>query len=468
MLVKRSSSHNLFRWLFAKPARMIVTSFLFVDLIGTILLTLPIATLSGQSIGVFKALFTTVSATCVTGLVVQDTATTFSPFGKIVIIMLIQIGGLSLITITSVFLNFARRRVGLRAKLLAQESSGSFSFMELPALLKSIFLTTFLFEFTGFVLLASQFVPLYGWIQGLGKAGFTAVSAFCNAGFDLMGNTASGPYSSLTAFNGNPIIMFTVGFLIIFGGLGFIVWHDLFNFYKTRKLRLQSKIAIIMTSSLVIFGMIFFLAVEWNNTGELAMGLLPNWQKPIAAFFQSVTMRTAGFNSINMSNLFDGTKLISVILMFIGAGSGSTGGGIKVSTFMILVYAVIAEIRGRGEVIVLKNKIAKSAVSRAISIFILGLLVMVGLSLILTFTEAASLKNGTFEYLDLLFESASAFGTVGVSSAQTPTLTSLGQFFIIPAMFIGRVGPIAFAITLAIREPKPTTNVYPESKIQLG
>jgi trk system potassium uptake protein TrkH len=468
MLVKRSGSHNLIRWLFAKPARMIVTSFLFLDIVGTILLCLPIATQSRESIGIFDALFTTVSCTCVTGLVVLDTATTFSAFGKIVMVILIQLGGLSLITITSIFLNFARKRVGLKAKLLAQESSGSFSFMELPALLKSIIMTTFLFEFVGCVLLSTQFIPLYGIKNGIGKAGFMAISAFCNAGFDLMGNTASGPYSSLTAANGNPVIMFTIGFLIIFGGLGFVVWRDILSFYKTRKLRLQSKIAIIMTSSLVIFGMLFFLAVEWNNPGEFALGGLPAWQKPIAAFFQSVTMRTAGFNSINMSNLYDGTKLISVVLMFIGAGSGSTGGGIKVSTFMLLVYAVVAEIRGRGEVIVLKNKIAKSAVSRAISIFVLGLMVMVGLSLILTFTETAALRDGTFEYLDLLFESASAFGTVGVSAAQTQTLTSLSQLFIIPVMFIGRVGPIAFAITLAIREPKPTTNVYPESKIQLG
>jgi len=468
MLVKRSGSHDFIRWLFAKPARMIVTSFLFMDIIGTIFLSLPIATQSRESIGVFKALFTTVSCTCVTGLVVQDTATTFSAFGKIVIIILIQLGGLSLITITSIFLNFARKRVGLRAKLLAQESSGSFSFMELPALLKSIILTTFTFEFAGFVLLSTQFIPLFGVKDGILKSGFMAISAFCNAGFDLMGNTASGPYSSLVAFNGNPVVMFTISFLIIFGGLGFVVWRDLFGFYKTRKLRLQSKIAIIMTSSLIVFGMLFFLAVEWNNPGEAALGSLPSWQKPIAAFFQSVTMRTAGFNTINMSTLYDGTKLISVMMMFIGAGSGSTGGGIKVSTFMLLLYAVFAEVRGRGEVIVLKNKISKSAVSRAISIFFLGLVVMFALSLALTFTETAALKDGTFEYLDLLFESASAFGTVGVSSVQTASLTGLSQLFIIPAMFIGRVGPIAFAITLAIREPKPTTNVYPESKIQLG
>lgn len=468
MLIKKSSSHNFFRWLFAKPARMIVASFLMLDIVGTILLSLPIATLSRESIGLLNALFTTVSCTCVTGLIVVDTATTFSIFGKTVMIILIQIGGLSLITITSVFLNFIRKRVGLRARMIAQESAGSFSYTELPVLLKSILMTTILFEFTGFVLLSTQFIPLFGVGNGMAKAGFLAISAFCNAGFDLMGNTASGPFSSLTAFNGNPVVIFTIGFLIIFGGLGFIVWRDLFDYYKNRKLRLQSKIALVMTTSLVIIGMLFFLIVEWGNPGEMAMGSLPAWQKPIAAFFQSVTMRTAGFNSVNMANLYDGTKLISVILMFIGAGSGSTGGGVKVSTIMLLFYAVLAEVRGRGEVVIFNNKISRSSVSRAISIFILGLLVMVGLSIILTFTEAAALRNGDFEYLDLLFESASAFGTVGVTSAQTPGLTSLSHIFMIPAMFIGRVGPIVFAITLAIRDPKPTTNIYPESKIQLG
>jgi len=456
------------RWFFQKPARVIVSSFLFVDIIGTLLLMLPIASQDGRSLGFINSLFTTVSATCVTGLVVVDTAIQFTNFGRVVVISLIQIGGIGLVTITTFFLSLVKRRAGLRAKVLAQESSGSFSFMELPQLVKSIVLTTMAFEFAGFVLLSTQYVPQFGWSSGLGRAGFQAVSAFCNAGFDIMGDTASGPYSSLIAYSGNPVVLLTTGFLIIFGGLGFIVWRDLFNYRKSKTLRLHSKIVIFMTVCLLIAGSLFFVFAEWNNEGVQAMGSLPEWQRPLAAFFQSVTLRTAGFNSINQSNLLTGSKLISVILMFIGAGSGSTGGGIKITTFALLLAAVGSDIRGRDQIIIRNHQIPKVAVQRAIAIFFLGMGVMVGLSFILCFTEAAALQKDTFEYLDLLFESASAFGTVGVSSAQTPLLSTLSHIFILPAMFIGRVGPVTFAISLAMRESKVVNNIYPEGKIQIG
>lgn len=445
-----------------------MTSFLFVDIIGFILLMLPIASANGKSVGVAAALFTTVSSTCVTGLVVSDTASTFSTFGRAIIISLIQIGGLGLVTISTFFISLIRRRVGLRTRLLAQESSGSFSFVELPSLLRSIILLTFMFEFTGFVLFATQFVPLFGWKAGLAKAGFQAVSSFCNAGFDLMGDTAFGPYSSLTAFSGNPVVLFTTMFLVVSGGLGFIVWRDLFASIKTRKLHVHSRITLFATAVLIIAGALFILFVEWGNTGDMAMGTLPVWQRPIAALFQSITMRTAGFNTINMSTLMDGTKLFCVALMFIGAGSGSTGGGIKVSTFSLLIYSIFSEIRGRSEIVIRKHQIARVAVQRAIAIFVLGLSLVLLLSMVLSFTESASVASGRVEYLDLLFESVSAFGTVGVSSASTPEITTLGQMCMIPVMFIGRVGPITVAVSLALREPKEYSSVFPEGKIHIG
>lgn len=468
MLVKKRRLHAFIKWFFDKPARVIVSSFLLVDLVGTLLLMLPISSQNGISLGLINSLFTTISATCVTGLVVVDTATHFTAFGRVVIICLIQIGGLGLVTITTFFLNLARKRVGLRARVLAQESSGSFSFMELPQLVKSIILTTLMFEFAGFVLFATQFVPQFGWAGGLSRAAFQAVSAFCNAGFDLMGDTASGPYSSLTAYTGNPVVVLTTAFLIICGGLGFIVWRDLFNYRKTKTLRLHSKIVLAITFALLFSGTVFFLFAEWNNRGVQALGTLPEWQRPMAAFFQSVTMRTAGFNTINMSNMNAGTKLFSVFLMFIGAGSGSTGGGIKVTTFSLLLHSIFSGIRGRDEIIIRKHQISRVPVQRAVAIFVLGMGLMLTLSMVLSFTEAAALHNGRFEYLDLLFEAASAFGTVGVSAAQTPALTTLSHIFIIPVMFIGRVGPVTFALSLAMREPKEMTNIYPEGKIQIG
>jgi len=467
MLIKKSRLSLFLKWLFAMPARTIVLSFAFVDLIGTLLLMLPVSSASGRSIGLLDALFTTISCTCVTGLVVEDTATYFSTFGKYVIICLIQIGGLGLVTITTFFISLARKKVGLRAKVLAQESSGSFSFLELPQLIKSIVLITLCFEFTGFILLATQYVPMFGLIDGLSSAGFQAVSAFCNAGFDLMGDK-TGKFSSLTAFNGNPVIILTTAFLIIFGGLGFTVWRDIVGWRKGQKLRLHSMIAIIMTTSLVLIGTAFFLAVEWGNEGTGALGSLPVWQRPMAAFFQSVTLRTAGFNSIDQANLFSQSKFVSSILMFIGAGSGSTGGGIKITTFSILMYTVICDIRGRDAITIRKQQVSHTLVQRAVTILFLGLIIMLGLSFALCFTEHEALQAGRFGYIDLLFEAASAFGTVGVTSAQTPVLTQLSQWLIIPAMFLGRVGPATFAISLAMRGEKNQTNIYPEAKIQIG
>lgn len=468
MLIRKRRTQEVFKWLLAKPARMIMTSFLFVDIIGFVLLLLPLASVTGRSVGIKTALFTTVSSTCVTGLVVADTASTFSTFGRGVILALIQIGGLGLVTISTFFISLIRRKVGLRTRVLAQESSGSFSFTELPALLRSIVLLTFAFEFIGFLLFATQFVPLFGWSEGLAKAGFQSVSAFCNAGFDLMGDTKFGPYASLTGFSGNPVVLFTTMFLIVAGGLGFIVWRDLFASIKTKRLNIHSRITLAATALLILSGMLFILSVEWNNEGEMAMGLLPTWQRPIAALFQSITMRTAGFNTINMATLLDGTKIFCVALMFIGAGSGSTGGGIKVSTFWLLIYSVYSEIRGRTDIVIRKHQIARVAVQRAISIFVLALGLVTLLSIVLTFTESASLADGRIEYLDLLFESASAFGTVGVSAASTPELTSLGQMCLIPVMFIGRVGPITVAVSLALREPKEYSSVFPEGKIHIG
>lgn len=468
MLIRKRKTQEFTKWLLAKPARMIMSSFLFVDIVGFILLMLPFSSANGKSVGVATAIFTTVSSTCVTGLVVSDTASTFSTFGRAVIISLIQIGGLGLVTITTFFISLVRRKVGLRTRVLAQESSGSFTFTELPALLRSIILLTFLFEFFGFIMFATQFVPLFGMRDGLAKAGFHAVSSFCNAGFDLMGDTVSGPYSSMTAFSGNIVVMFTTMFLIVSGGLGFIVWRDLFSSVKTKKINVHSRITLFATAILIIVGALYILVAEWGNVADQSMGTLPEWQRPIAAVFQSITMRTAGFNTLNMATLLDGTKLLCVVLMFIGAGSGSTGGGIKVSTFSLLVYSVYSEIRGRTDIVIRKHQIARVAVQRAIAIFVLGLTLILFLSFILTFTEAAALAEGRFEYLDLLFESVSAFGTVGVSSANTSGLTTLSQMCLIPIMFIGRVGPVTFAVSLALREPKDYSSIFPEGKIHIG
>jgi len=483
MLVRRRKSKVIVEWMLARPARVIMASFLFIMLVGTLLLMLPFATNSGQSIGFFDSLFTTVSATCVTGLVVRDTATTFNTFGRVVLLMLIQVGGLGLVTIYSFAVSIFRSKVNVRTRVLAQENSGSFSFSELKGLLKTIFYMTFGFEFIGFIVLATQFVPEFGYGTGLFKALFTSVSAFCNAGFDLMGDTAGGAFCSFTAYNGNTLVILTTTFLIFSGSLGFHVWKDLID-YSIRKIRtfmkhdkkertnihvnFHTRLAFFMMVALLVIGALLFLALEWSNDAGLTLGNLPISEKIKASLFQSMSLRTAGMNTVDLLALRDCTKILCVILMFIGAGAGSTGGGIKVQAFALLISAVKNDILSRNEVIIAGYRVKRETVRRALTIFILGFSLMLVLTCILSVTERQLIADGKFTFLDLLFESASAFGTVGLSSAATPQFSFWGQLAIIPVMFLGRVGPMTFAMGLVVKEHKSYQSIYPEAKIHLG
>ena len=483
MLVRRSKTKRITEWMLDRPARVIVASFLFIMVVGTILLMMPFVTNSGESIGFKDSLFTTVSATCVTGLIVRDTATTFNTLGRVILLLLIQVGGLGLVTIYSFAVSVFRNKVSVRTRVLAQENSGSFSFAELRGLLKTIVLMTFTFEFIGFVLFATQFVPNFGYGDGLFKALFTSVSSFCNAGFDLMGDTASGPYSSFVAYNGNTVVMMTATFLIFSGGLGFHVWKDLID-YCRRKIRtyikhdkkertnihmkFHTRLAFIMTVGLLVIGAILIFAMEATNDGGLTIGNLSMGEKLNASIFQSMSLRTAGMNSIDLLAMRDCTKVLCVILMFIGAGAGSTGGGIKVQAIALLFSAVKCDITGKSEVVIHNHRVSRSTVQRALTIFSLGFLLMIILTCVLSVTERDLIASGRFTFLDLLFESASAFGTVGLSSAATPQFSTLGQMAIIPVMFLGRVGPLTFATGLILKENKKVKSVYPEAKIHLG
>ncbi|MBR2750867.1 MAG: Trk family potassium uptake protein [Clostridiales bacterium] len=483
MLVRRRKTKKIVEWMLERPARVIIASFLGIMFIGTLLLMLPFATNSGKSIGFFDSLFTTVSATCVTGLVVRDTATTFNAFGRTVLLFLIQIGGLGLVTIYSFAVSIFRRKVTVRTRVLAQENSGSFSYAELKGLLKTIVLMTFAFEMIGFILFSTQFIPEFGYGAGLFKALFSSVSAFCNAGFDLMGDTASGPYSSFTAYNGNTVVMLTATFLIFSGGLGFHVWKDLID-YSVQKIRtimrhdkkertnihmkFHTRLAFFMTIALLAIGTLLILVLEWSNEAGLTLGNLPISEKLNASLFQSMSLRTAGMNSIDLLKLRDFTKVVCVILMFIGAGAGSTGGGIKVQAFALLISTVKNDLMGKSEVIIHNHRVTRSTIQRALSIFTMGFALMLLLTCVLSFTERRLIAAGQFTFLDILFESASAFGTVGLSSAATPSFSFWGQLAIIPVMFLGRVGPMTFAMGLVTKEHKSYQSIYPEAKIHLG
>lgn len=456
-----------FCWAQNKPARMICISFLLVIGVGSILLALPVATLSGESAGILKAAFTATSATCVTGLVMVDTATYWSLFGKIVIIVLIQIGGLGLVTITTFFFTILKRRMGLRTMSLAQECSASFSLPEVKSLVVKIIGVTFTIEFIGAVILSARFIPHFGVAGGIFRGVFQGISAFCNAGFDLMGDY-SGPFSSMTKWVSDPVVLYTTTFLIICGGLGFIVWSDILNFNKEKGLNFHSRLVLKITAILVIGGAVFFFIAERTNTAPDSLGNLNFFQQIDSAFFQSVTTRTAGFNTISQTNLTESSKIFSSILMFIGASSGSTGGGIKITTFSLIFFFILSELRGDSETIMLKRRIPRSVATRSISIALLAAVLVITDTMLLSVFERSGLRNHMVTTLDLLFESVSAFGTVGLSSANTQTLNSNSHIVLMITMYIGRVGPASLALAFAGRKLSANEKIYPETKVLVG
>ncbi|MDD2534748.1 MAG: potassium transporter TrkG [Eubacteriales bacterium] len=451
------------------PTRLIVSSFLIIILIGGVLLTLPFATASGQSGGFLKGLFTSTSAVCVTGLVVEDTATYWSTFGKWVIILLIQIGGLGIVTITSFFYSFLRRKASLKTLVVTQESTASFSFDDVFSLVRRIMFITFTIEGIGAVILSWRFSLRYGLAEGIVKGSFQAVSAFCNAGFDLHGDTVSGKFSSLVAFNNDPIVLITTALLIISGGLGFVVWNEIILFRKNRKVNFHARVVLALTGVLIFVGTIAFLASEWNNhQTAFSLGSLPENQRFVAAFFQAVTPRTAGFNSIDQFSLFDTSKFITVLLMFVGAAPGSTGGGVKITTFAVFVATILSDITGHDEIVISRHRLSRETFTRSLAVLGLGLLIVLVTTMSLGYFEVNALEANRFSFMDLFFEATSAFATVGLSAAGTAQLTQWSWMVLIPAMYLGRVGPASFAISLAMRGVKKREIVHPEGRLLVG
>lgn len=436
------------------PTRIIVSSFALIIFTGACLLSLPIASNDGNSIGFLNALFTATSATCVTGLVIADTLTQWTLFGQIVILFLIQVGGLGIVTLATFFSVLLGRKISMKGKILAQESISDYSFADVVRMIKSVIRITVSLELIGAILLATSFVPKFG-ARGIYMAVFHSISAFCNAGFDLIGN-----YRSLTQFNGDPIVIYTIALLIITGGLGFIVWKDLYDFRKTKTLYLHTKLVLLISASLIVFGAFFFFVSE--HTNPETMGPLNFFEKINAAVFHSVTCRTAGYNSLPLNEMSEMSKIMTILLMFIGAAPGSTGGGIKVTTFGILVMAILSNIKGNEETVVLRRRVAQVVVNKALTI--------AGLSMVLIFIMTVIIISvEKLAFINVLYEVTSAFGTVGLSTGITPELHGISKLMLIFTMFLGRVGPLSFAVAIAMRENKKLQNaVYPEGKIMVG
>lgn len=465
--VRRGLGYNIYRWVTSSTTRLVTLSFALVILVGAALLTLPFASATGSSLGPLKALFTATSATCVTGLIVGDTATIWSTFGKVVIIVLIQIGALGLITIMSSFLLATRKKISLKTMLAMQESVGTDTFNEAGQLVKRIIIITLSCEMIGAAILTWRFALRMPFFEALGKGVFQGISAFCNAGFDLHGDT-SGPYSSLTTFNNDPLVLVVTGLLIIIGGLGFVVWDDLLNLHKRKRLQYHSKIVLVVTGTLLLSGTIFFLVAEWGNTGKDCLGSLPVWERPFAAFFHSVTLRTAGFNSIDQAHLTGPSKIFGVLLMFIGAGPASTGGGVKVTSAAILIGTMISYFRGREQISLNRHRLNEELVKRTLVIIFTGIFILFISTLLISFFEADALAGGRFGVLDILYEVTSGFATVGVTSLGTPGLSGMSWVVLICCMYLGRVGPASFAMGLTFQQKSKKSVIFPEGKTFVG
>lgn len=442
------------------PERVLVAGFLAIILIGACLLCLPAATQSRKSIGPLAALFEATSAVCVTGLVVVDTATTFSLFGQVVLLFLIQLGGLGFMVFATMLLYMTGHRLSLKNRLLLRESMNTSTMAGLGTVAKNMLLLVFGIELIGAALLSIRFIPMFGPQQGIFYSIFHAVSAFCNAGFDLMGN-----YNSLMGFANDPLVLLTIVGLIILGSLGFFVMMDLIkNRFKWKKISLQSRISLGMSGVLIFGGAILLCALEWNNPGTLGSeGIQSPWHKMLNGLMQSVTMRTAGFSSIDLLQMHDTSKLLCVFLMFIGASPASTGGGVKTSTMLLLLLYVNSIIYNREDVNIGKNRIAKQSIRKAICVVIIAFTIMVVTTFMLSLLE-----GGKFPLIDLLFESSSAIATVGVSAAGTPSFSLLSKAFLIPVMFFGRVGPLTIALALSSTSSTPNKIKLPETSIMIG
>ncbi|MCG8500281.1 MAG: TrkH family potassium uptake protein [Firmicutes bacterium] len=451
------TKRDKFSLLNMSPTQFIVLGYVLVILIGSILLNLPMASKDGNSVGYVNALFTATSATCVTGLVVVDTYTHWTTFGQLTILFLLQIGGLGFMTMATLFSLMLGRKISFKERLLMAESLNHYSLEGIVRLTKQILLGTLMFEGAGALILSIRFANEYGVAKGIYKGIFHAVSAFCNAGFDLMGESEK--FTSLTAYVDDPIVNLTIMALVIIGGLGFYVWNNIYKAKNVNDLKLHTKLVLLISAVLLAGGFIFFFLLEFNNPDTLKP--LSLGDKVLAAMFQSVTTRTAGFNTLPLSDLTNASKFMTIVLMFIGGSPGSTAGGIKTVTAGVLLFAVISVIRRSDDTELFRRRLHYSVVLRALSVVVISIGIVLGTTVILSIFESAS-------FIEIFFEAVSAFGTVGLSLGMTPSLSTVSKLTLIGTMFLGRVGVFTMALALVAKGKKNRKLRYPEGKIMVG
>ena len=437
--------------------QVIVLSFFFLIMTGAFVLCLPISSRTHEWTPFINALFAATTSSCVTGLVVVDTYTHWSVFGQAIILCLIQIGGLGVMTSISIIALILKRRISLGQRRLIMQAAGSLHISGIAKLLRRILVGTAIVEGIGALILSFVFIPRMGFLPGLWNAVFHSVSAFCNAGIDLMGKY--GQFSSLTTsgLQFNPVVILTIASLIVIGGIGFIVWTDIAKYkFDFKKYAVHSKIALVTTAALIIAGTVLFLILENDH----ALKGFTFWQKLLSALFQSVTPRTAGFNSIDQAAMSESGKVLTTVLMFIGGSPGSTAGGIKTTTFAALLLSALVAARGRGDVTVFKRKLDDSTITQASAILTIYSSCLFVAVLIICAVEP-------YSFMQVLFESVSAIGTVGLTLGITPTLCSISKLVLILLMFTGRVGGLSLMLVLAERRKNiPITR--PTAQILIG
>jgi len=441
--------------------QIILLSFLFTILIGSVLLCLPISSANGQSAPFIDALFTATTSTCVTGLVVVPTFSAWSVFGQIVILLLIQIGGLGVVTIMSGFMIMIHTKMGIGDRLLIQDSFNLNTMSGIAKFVKNVLQGTLLIEAIGAILYMFVFVPEFG-IKGVWISVFNSVSAFCNAGIDIIGE------SSLYEYAANPLINLTTSFLIVMGGIGYIVWWDVLRVIKSRTSRnkrifkhltLHSKIAITATLALIFGGAVLVLICEYNNPQTI--GDMSLFDKIQVSLFQSVTTRTAGFASVPQENLTGAASVISLILMFIGGSPVGTAGGVKTVTVIVLLCSTFATIRNKKQAAIFNRMISEDSIRKAVAVVTMFMAVM------LTSTVLLSLGTDA-PVIDIIYETVSATATVGLSKNLTGTLNLFGKLVIIVTMYFGRVGPISLAVALGSKRENRNAVSEPIEEISIG
>ncbi len=442
------------------PARTLVIGFLAIIAVGTVLLCLPISSKTREFTPLFDCLFTATSASCVTGLVIYDTYAHWSLFGQMVIALLVQVGGLGFVTIITFFNVAAGKKLGYRTLKNAAGDLTESSFEGGRGIFVSIMKYSFIIEIIGAVILALAFVPEYGG-YGVWMGLFMSITAFCNAGFDLLG--MEGDFVGLKASQHSPVVLVTLALLIIVGGLGFIVWENFINLKSRKKLSLHTKTVLIMTGILLAGGTLFYMIAEWRNPAT--MKDLNFGEKLVNAFFSSVSARTAGFDSIGLSDSSEFTQLGTILLMFIGAAPGSTGGGIKVTTLMVIIVTVVSYIRNKNDVDLFHHKIDKLTIYRTLVISVLSMAAVSVCFVALYFSMPEGSDAGAVQ---CLFDAVSAFSTAGLTAGAVSLTGLAGRILLILTMFIGRIGPVSLVMSLVMNSRERKNIVYPDGQILIG